>query len=69
MQGTIGTDSDTASLIEAQGLVHNNCNVDDIVIDQAHKVVSTPAYMLATSLTEAASGIDKLVKNVLALVE
>ncbi len=69
VQGTIGTDSDTASLIEAQGLVHNNCNVDDIVIDQAHKVVSTPAYMLATSLTEAASGIDKLVKNVLALVE
>ena len=69
VQGTIGKDSDTTALVEAKGLVHNNCNVDDIVIDQAHKVVSTPAYMLATSLTEASSGINNLVKNVLALVE
>lgn len=69
VQGTIGTDIDTAAFIEAKGLVHNNCNVNDVVIDQAHKLVSTPAYMLATSLTEAASGINKLVKNVLALAE
>ena len=69
VQGTIGTDPDTAALIEAQGLVHNSCAVADVVIDQAHKVVTTPAYMLATSLTEAASGINNLVKNVLALVE
>jgi len=69
VQGTIGTDSGTAALIEAKGLVHNNCNVGDVVIDNAHKVVSTPAYMLATSLIEASSGINKLVKNVLALVE
>lgn len=69
VQGTIGKDSDTAALIEAKGLLHNNCNVDDVVIDQAHKLVSTPAYMLATSITEAASGINNLVKNVLALVK
>jgi enhancing lycopene biosynthesis protein 2 len=69
VQGTIGTDRDTAALIEAKGLVHNNCSVEDVVIDPTHKVVSTPAYMLATSLTEAASGINKLVKDVLALVE
>jgi len=69
VQGTIGRDRDTAALISAKGLVHNDCNVDDVVIDQAHKLVSTPAYMLATSITEAASGINNLVKNVLALVE
>lgn len=69
VQGTIGTDRDTAALIEAKGLIHNNCNVDDVVIDQAHKLVSTPAYMLATSLTEASSGINKLVKSVLAFIE
>lgn len=67
VQGTIGTDTDTAALITAKGLIHNNCNVEDIVIDHAHKLVTTPAYMLATSLTEAASGINNLVKNVLAL--
>tara|TARA_R110001583_G_scaffold13909_5_gene58997 strand:- start:467 stop:1123 length:657 start_codon:yes stop_codon:yes gene_type:complete len=69
VQGTIGLDADTASLITAKGLVHNNCNVEDVIIDQAHKVVSTPAYMLATSIVEAAAGINNLVKNVLALVK
>ena len=69
VQGTIGTDKDTAAFIEAKGLVHNNCNVGDVVVDPAHKLVSTPAYMLATSLTEASLGINNLVKNVLALVE
>jgi len=69
VQGTIGTDAATASLITAKGLVHNDCSVENVVIDQAHKLVSTPAYMLATSLTEAASGINNLVENVLALVE
>ena len=67
VQGTIGTDAGTASLISAKGLVHNDCHVDDVIIDKAHKVVSTPAYMLATSITEAALGINRLVKNVLAL--
>lgn len=67
VQGTIGLDADTASLISAKGLIHQDCNVDDIVIDHAHKLVTTPAYMLATSLMEAASGINKLVNNVLAL--
>jgi len=65
VQGTIGTDKGTAALIEAKGLVHNDCNVDGIVIDTKNKLVSTPAYMLATSMVEAASGINKLVKSVL----
>lgn len=65
VQGTIGTDAGTAKLIGAKGLVHNDCNVEDVVVDSAHKLVSTPAYMLATTMTEAASGINKLVKTVL----
>lgn len=69
VQGTIGTDAGTASLISAKGLIHNNCNVEDVVIDQAHNLVTTPAYMLATSLSEASLGINNLVKNVLALVK
>ena len=67
IQGTIGTDTGTANLIAAKGLVHNDCQVEDIVVDNAHKVVTTPAYMLATSMSEAAAGINKLVKSVLAL--
>ncbi|MNC78961.1 Enhancing lycopene biosynthesis protein 2 [compost metagenome] len=45
------------------------CPVDDIVVDIENKVVTTPAYMLAQSIGEAAQGIDKLVSRVLDLVE
>lgn len=62
---TIGTDNDTASAIEAMGGKHQNCPVNDIVIDQERNIISTPAYMLAGSITEAASGINKLVDEVL----
>ena len=68
VQGTIGTDVGTASLISAKGMVHNDCNVDEVVIDHVNKLVSTPAYMLATTMTEAESGIKKLVKSVLLMV-
>ena len=51
------------------GLAHRDCAVDDIVVDGSRKLVSTPAYMLATSLTEAASGINKLVAKVIKLAD
>ncbi|MEI7253969.1 isoprenoid biosynthesis glyoxalase ElbB [Dickeya dadantii] len=69
VQLTIGNDERTAQAIEAMGGVHVTCPVDDIVVDVAHKVVTTPAYMLANSIGEAASGIEKLVTRVLELAE
>ncbi len=62
---TIGTDQETAAAIEAMGGQHTNCLVDDIVIDEQRKLITTPAYMLAGSIIEAASGINKLVDEVL----
>ena len=61
---TIGSDADVISQIMAMGGTHIACAVDEIVIDEAHKVVTTPAYMLARSISEAKSGIDKLVTQV-----
>ncbi|WP_312947779.1 isoprenoid biosynthesis glyoxalase ElbB [Superficieibacter sp.] len=66
---TIGTDIDTAELLEEMGAEHVPCPVDDIVIDEDHKVVTTPAYMLAQNIAEAAAGIEKLVTRVLVLAE
>lgn len=66
---TIGTDIDTAELLEDMGAEHVPCPVDDIVVDEEHKLVTTPAYMLATGITEAAAGINKLVARVLVLAE
>ena len=41
------------------GAEHIDCHVDDIVIDETQKVISTPAYMLAQSISEASTGIQK----------
>lgn len=66
---TIGTDIDTAEIVEDMGGEHVPCPVDDIVVDEYNKIVTTPAYMLAQSIAEAATGIDKLVDRVLVLSE
>lgn len=65
---TIGTDSNYAEVIEAMGGIHVPCPVDDIVVDEEHKIITTPAYMLASSMDEAARGIDKLVKRVVEMI-
>ena len=64
---TIGTDVDTAAAVSKMGGSHEDCAVTDIVEDTARKLVSTPAYMLAQNISEAASGINKLVDRVLEL--
>jgi len=64
---TIGTDASTAAALEAMGARHVNCGVQDTVVDRDRKLVTTPAYMLAQSISEAATGIEKLVGEVLAM--
>ena len=62
---TIGNDQATADQIEKLGSQHEICKVEDLSIDEENKIISTPAYMLAGNITEAASGIEKLVLKVL----
>lgn len=64
---TIGNDTQTAEAITAMGGIHQNCTVETCVVDKQHKIVSTPAYMLARSIKEAAAGIKQLVAAVLNL--
>ncbi len=66
-QATIGSDQATATQLAMMGLEHVQCAVDDIVIDHKNKVISTPAYMLAGNIKEAATGINKLVSELLAM--
>jgi enhancing lycopene biosynthesis protein 2 len=64
---TIGNDADTAAAIAATGGKHVNCPVDRAVVDTRNKLVTTPAYMLAGKVSEAAAGIRACVRDVLAL--
>ncbi|WDY58210.1 isoprenoid biosynthesis glyoxalase ElbB [Pseudomonas sp. PSKL.D1] len=64
---TIGKDADTAAAVTKMGGTHKDCDVHDIVEDAQRKLVTTPAYMEAKSISEAAGGIYKLVDRVLEL--
>jgi enhancing lycopene biosynthesis protein 2 len=65
---TIGNDAGTAAEMEKAGARHQECPVTDFVVDKKNKIVSTPAYMLATHITEAYEGIDKCVREVVAMI-
>ena len=58
---TIGTDADTASALESMGADHIGCPVTEFVIDRDRKIITSPAYMLAQSISDAAVGIEKTV--------
>lgn len=64
---TIGTDEATAQVIIKMNAHHINCQVNDIVVDEENRVVTTPAYMLGNHISEVFKGIDKLVGKVLEL--
>ncbi|MGR3038840.1 isoprenoid biosynthesis glyoxalase ElbB [Vibrio vulnificus] len=61
IEGTIGNDAATAAAFNQMGGDHKACGVDDIYHDAKHNAFSTPTYMLAGSISEAANGIEKLV--------
>ncbi len=61
VQGTIGNDEATSFAFSQMGGEHVKCTVDEYIFDENNKVLSTPAYMLAKNITQAASGIEKLV--------
>ncbi|PSW03403.1 isoprenoid biosynthesis glyoxalase ElbB [Photobacterium lipolyticum] len=66
-KGTIGNDAEIAKTFNEMGGEHINCPVNDFVLDQKRRLLTTPAYMLASNLSEAASGINKLVKELVRL--
>jgi len=65
---TIGTDTGTAGALQSMGAKHVNCPVQEFVIDKENKIVSSPAYMLAGRISEAAEGIEKTVKALIDLI-
>ena len=63
---TIGTDAETAGALAKMGVSHVECPVTEFVVDRDRKLITSPAYMLAQSISEAAEGIEK---TVAALIE
>lgn len=66
---TIGNDAATAKALRDMGCTHQDCPVDECVVDEQNKIVTTPAYMLGPTVAHVQKGIQKTVDAVLAMVE
>lgn len=59
---TIGQDKATADTIEAMGGTHVKTNHGEVVEDNAHRVFTTPCYMLDASIIDIYEGANNVVK-------
>ncbi len=62
---TIGTDPGTAAAIGKMGGEHVSCGGGKAVVDEEKRLVTTPAYMLDSPISEVSAGIEKLVAELL----
>jgi enhancing lycopene biosynthesis protein 2 len=58
---TVVTLGDENQILDALEIEQELCNIDDIVVDSANKIVTTPAYMLDGRISEVSAGIAKLI--------
>ncbi len=66
---TIGNDEKIAKMIEEMGAHHKNTKVEDACVDRENKVITTSAYMLATSIKEVNLGASSLIKEMIKLAQ
>jgi enhancing lycopene biosynthesis protein 2 len=65
---TIGQDAGTAQAIEAMGATHKPTNPAEVVVDRRRKLVTSPCYMLDSSIAQIAEGADNAIRALLELV-
>ena len=63
---TIGDDADTAGAIHALGQSHQVCAVEEISVDEANRIVCTPAYMLGPGPAGVSEGIGRAIDQLMA---
>jgi enhancing lycopene biosynthesis protein 2 len=62
---TIGSDPGTEAAIVKMGASHEQTTHCEIIVDEQHKIVTTPCYMLNARVDQIGEGAEKLVKSVL----
>ena len=66
---TTGQDINTANNIKKMGAIHENTSNCEIVIDLKNKIVTSPCYMLDSSIVQIAEGIENAIKAVIKLIK
>ncbi|MBO7276387.1 MAG: isoprenoid biosynthesis glyoxalase ElbB [Bacteroidales bacterium] len=60
---TLGNDCPAAQDAIFLGCNHQICKSNEVAVDVKHKIVTTPAYMVATHISEIFEGSDNLVEE------
>ncbi len=66
---TIGQDAETAQAIEAMGGAHTSTMHGEVVVDQRFKLVTSPCYMLESTIGQIADGATNTVKALFELIQ
>jgi len=65
---TIGQDAGTAQAVEKMGGVHENTTHGEIIVDEKYKVITTPCYMLNSTIDQIADGAEKVIDKIFEMV-
>lgn len=66
---TIGGDESTIDALESLGANHVYTNHGEVVIDEEHKLFSTPCYMLEASIDQIAEGANNIVDAMIKMMD
>lgn len=62
---TVGPDEGDAANVEAMGATHIVTEHGDVIIDEKHRIFTTPCYQLESTIVQIAEGAGNLVKAML----
>ena len=65
---TIGNDIDTANAIESMGALHQITSGSEIIVDKQNKIVTSPCYMLNSSIGVIAQGAENVIEALLKMM-
>jgi enhancing lycopene biosynthesis protein 2 len=66
---TFGRDEKINAIFQKSGAKTTNTDALSIVIDPKNKIVTTPCYMLDARISEVSEGIDKLIQQLIKMVD
>jgi len=66
---TIGNEPETINVIKALGGNHETTSNGQVVVDDKYQLVTTPCYMLNTTIDQIASSTDNLVDTIIKMLK
>jgi len=66
---TFGKDEKINTIFQKTGTKTTNTDAKSIVIDLENKIVTTPCYMIDARISEISEGIDKLILQLIKMVD